>query len=397
MPFIQTDDGPIYYRIDGPDDGPVVVLSHSLGQDHGQWDRQAADLASRLRVVRYDTRGHGVSMAPEGDYTIEQLGRDVLALVDALGITQFAFCGLSLGGMIGQWLGEHAPDRLTHLVLANTTARVADPSAMETRRRAVLEGGMAIVADAVMGRFFSAASIARNPPHVQASRRTLLATPPAGYAGCCAAIRDFDHRDRLGRIEAPSLVVAGDLDVSMPWAGHSEVLAAAIPAATVVRLNAAHLSNLEQPRSFSAALFRFLLPKPLDALDAGMPVRRAVLGDAHVDRSIAGATDFTQDFQELITRYAWGTIWTRPGLDHRTRRLLVLAITASMGRWEEFRLHIRTGVEHELEWADVEEVLLQVGVYAGVPAANTAFHMATEERLKAGDASALPGSVDTGR
>jgi 4-carboxymuconolactone decarboxylase len=126
------------------------------------------------------------------------------------------------------------------------------------------------------------------------------------------------------------------------------------------------------------------VPKPIDALDAGMPVRRAVLGHAHVDRSIGSTTDFNHDFQELITRFAWGTIWTRPGLDHRTRRLLVLAITASMGRWEEFRLHLRAGVAQDLEWCDVEEVLLQVAVYAGVPAANTAFHIAIDERIQAG-------------
>jgi 3-oxoadipate enol-lactonase/4-carboxymuconolactone decarboxylase len=325
-------------------------------------------------------------MVPSGDYTIEQLGRDVIALVDALGIRQFVFCGLSLGGMVGQWLGVHAPERLTHLVLASTTARVADPSAMEARRKAVLEGGMSGVIDIVMSRFFTSRSLDRNPPPVASARRTVLATSPVGYAGCCAAIRDMDQRDAIARVTVPTLVIAGDHDVSMPWESHSALLASSIQAATVVRLRAAHLSNLEQPRSFSAALFRFLLPKPFDALDAGVPVRRSVLGDAHVDRSMASTTDFNHDFQELITRFAWGTIWTRPGLDHRTRRLIVLAITASMGRWEEFRLHLRAGVAHELEWADVEEVLLQVAVYAGVPAANTGFHIAIEERLQAGDA-----------
>lgn len=388
MAFISTQDGPIYYRIDGADDKPVIVLSHSLGLDHAMWDAQVADLTAHFRVLRYDTRGHGASMVPSGDYTIERLGRDVLALVDALGIRQFAFCGVSLGGMIGQWLGAHAPDRVTHLVLANTTARVADPSAMEARRASVLTGGMAAVIDVVMSRFFTAASLERNPPAVSAARRTVLATSPIGYAGCCAAIRDMDQRDLLGRIATPTLVIAGDQDVSMPWASHGEPLSSAIQAATVVRLRAAHLSNLEQPRSFSAALFRFLLPKPFDSLDAGTPVRRSVLGDVHVDRSIASTTDFNHDFQELITRFAWGTIWTRPGLDHRTRRLLVLATTASMGRWEEFRLHIRAGAAHELEWCDVEEVLLQVAVYAGLPAANTGFRIAIEERLKAGDPDA---------
>jgi 3-oxoadipate enol-lactonase/4-carboxymuconolactone decarboxylase len=385
MAFITTDQGPIYYRLDGADDRPVIVLSHSLGLDHGMWDAQAADLAPHFRVLRYDTRGHGASMSPAGDYTIEQLGRDVLVLADALGINQFAFCGLSLGGMIGQWLAVHAPDRLTHLVLANTTARVSDPSAMEARRAAVLAGGMTAVVDTVLSRFFTDVSLRRTPPGVASARRTLLMTSPVGYAGCCAAIRDMDQRDLLSRIAVPTLVIAGDLDVSMPWEPHGAQLASSIQAATVVRLKAAHLSSLEQPRSFSAALFRFVLPKPLDAVDAGMPIRRAVLGDAHVDRSLANTTDFNHDFQELITRFAWGTIWTRPGLDHRTRRLLVLAITASMGRPEEFRLHLRSGVAHELEWADVEEVLLQVAVYAGVPAANTAFHIAIEERIKAGD------------
>lgn len=385
MALIPIADGSLYCRIDGAEDRPALILSHSLGLDHGMWDGQVSDLAPHFRVLRYDSRGHGASLAPPGDYTIEQLGRDVLALADALGLRQFAFCGVSLGGMVGQWLGIHAPGRLTRLVLANTTPRLADPSAMEARRTAVLGGGMSSIVDIVMSRFFTASSIERNVSAVVAARRTVLATSPIGYAGCCAAIRDMDQRDGLGRITTPTLVIAGDHDVSMPWATHGAVLASAIQAATVVRLRAAHLSNLEQPRSFSAALFRFLLPKSPDALEAGMPVRRAVLGDAHVDRSIGSTTDFNHDFQELITRFAWGTIWTRPGLDHRVRRLLVLAMTASMGRWEEFRLHLRAGVAHDLEWSDVEEVLLQVAVYAGVPAANTGFHIAIEERLTGGD------------
>jgi 3-oxoadipate enol-lactonase/4-carboxymuconolactone decarboxylase len=164
----------------------------------------------------------------------------------------------------------------------------------------------------------------------------------------------------------------------MPWDGNSALFASSIPGATVVRLRAAHLSNLEQPRSFSAALLRFLVPSEDDVRVAGERVRRAVLGDAHVDRSMAAATDLTRDFQDLITRVAWGTIWTRLALDRRTRRLLVLVITASLGRWEEFRLHLRSGLAHELEWTDVEEALLQTAVYAGIPAANTAFQIASE-------------------
>ena len=250
---------------------------------------------------------------------------------------------------------------------------------MEGRRQTVLAEGMAAVTNAALGRFFSPAAVAADAPPVAWARRVLLATDPAGYAGCCAAVRDLNQTSLLGSIRTPTLVISGDLDESMPWDGHGRVLSTSIPGAQAVRLPAAHISNLERPRSFTAALFDFLLPKAAGTVEAGLPIRRAALGEAHVDRSIAGATDFTRDFQELITRFAWGTIWARPGLDHRTRRLLVLATTAALSRWEEFRLHVRAGLAHELEPCDVKEALLQVAVYAGVPAANTAFHIAAEE------------------
>jgi 3-oxoadipate enol-lactonase/4-carboxymuconolactone decarboxylase len=187
----------------------------------------------------------------------------------------------------------------------------------------------------------------------------------------------MDQRTSMPAIRTPTLIVSGEKDVSLSWQGHGDALAAGIAGARVVHLPAAHLSNLEVPRSFTAALLAFLLPQGVAGGD-GMTVRRAVLGDAHVDRASAAAV--SRDFQDLITRYAWGAIWTRPGLDVRTRRLLVLAMTAAMGRWDEFRLHARTGLARELEWCDLEEVLLQAAVYAGVPAANTGFHIAAEER-----------------
>ena len=379
MPLLTIGSDSCYYRFDGADTQPVLVLSHSLGLDHGMWDEQVPDLLPYFRVLRYDTRGHGASSATRGDYTIEQLATDALTLADRLGIQQFAFCGLSLGGMIGQWLAAYEPDRLTHLVLANTTARVAEPPAMDARRRTVLADGMSAVADMVMGRFFSPELLSLNPPPVASARRTLLATDPVGYAGCCAAIRDMDQRALLRQIHTPTLIISGDRDVGMPWPTHGDVLTREIEGARAVRLPAAHLSNLERPRSFSAALFDFLVPPATNPLEAGFAVRRAVLGDAHVDRATASATEFTRDFQELLTKYAWGTIWTRPGVDHSTRRLLVLAMTAALGREEEFRLHVRTGLSHELEPCDLEEVLLQLAIYAGVPAANTAFRIASEE------------------
>lgn len=379
MPLIERNHVRHHYRIDGPDDAPVLVFSHSLGCDQSQWDAQTAHLQNYFRVLRYDIRGHGATAATAGDYTIELLASDLLAIVDALGFGTFAFCGLSLGGMIGQWIAARAPERLTHLVLANTTSRYLNPEIMEERRKAVREWGMPAVAQGAMQRFFSPEVLASGSPAVANTHRALLAADPAGYASCCAAIRDLNQTSLLASIHTPTLIVSGDKDVSTPWQGHGEVLAREIAHAHVFHLPTAHLSNLERPRSFNAALLRFLMPAPADPLAAGFAKRRAILGDAHVDRSIANTTDFTRAFQELITRYAWGDIWQRPGLDDRARRLLVLAVTAALGRWEEFRLHVRTGLQHELESCDLEEVLLQVAIYAGVPAANTGFQIAAEE------------------
>jgi 3-oxoadipate enol-lactonase/4-carboxymuconolactone decarboxylase len=284
--------------------------------------------------------------------------------------------------MIGQWIAANHPDRVQAAVLANTSARFPDKSVMETRRRAVLEKGMAAVEESVMGRFFTPESLSANPPEVSNTRRVLMSTNPDGYAGCCAAVRDLDQIGLLRAIHIPTLVVVSDRDVSTPWQNHGEVLAREITGAQVVRLPTAHLSNLERPRSFTSALLKFLEPAAPDCLQAGFAKRRAVLGDAYVDRAIQATTDFTRDFQELITRHAWGAVWSRPGLDDRTRRLLTLAVTASLGRWEEFRLHVRAGLDHQLELCDIEEALIHTAVYAGVPAANAGFRIVTEELSK---------------
>jgi 3-oxoadipate enol-lactonase/4-carboxymuconolactone decarboxylase len=370
MPFALSNHCRIYYRLEGSAGKPLLVLVHALGTDHGLWDPQIAPLIRHFQVLRVDLRGHGASDAPPGEYTIPQLASDILAVVDSLGVQQFSYCGLSLGGMIGMRLGAHAGARIDKLVLANTSPRMADPALFETRRVTVLEQGMSSIAEAAMARFFS-----RPSASAESIRNTLNACGAIGYAGCCAAIRDMDHRPLLASIAAPTLVIAGNRDVSTPWEGHGDVLAANIPGAVEAHLDAAHLSNLERPAAFTRALLTFLDPHVGD----GEAARRAALGDAHVDRSIANTTDFNRDFQDLITRYAWGAIWTRQGLDPRTRRLLVLAIAASMGRWEEFRLHVRSGLANELELADLEEVLLQTAIYAGVPAANTGFQIAAAE------------------
>jgi 3-oxoadipate enol-lactonase/4-carboxymuconolactone decarboxylase len=384
MPFAAIDNTRIFYRLEGIAGRPAIVLSHSIGCDLSLWAQQVPDLLQHFQVLRYDTRGHGASDAPAGDYSVERLGRDALGLADALGIAKFAFCGVSLGGMIGQWLGANAGERLTGLILANTSPHIGPKTFWDERRRAVLEGGMAAIADGAMQRFFSRETLAEGNVYASSIRAVILGTNPIGYAGCCAAIRDMDHTSVLAKIRVPTLVIVGEHDVSTPWMGHGEVLARAIPSARAVHLPAAHLSNVERPRSFTGAIYDLLRPSAApgnytDPIDEGFAVRRSVLGDGHVERSIATTTDFNREFQELIARYAWGSIWTRPGLDKRTRRLLVLAMMASLGRWEEFRMHVRAALDHGFEPCDLKELLLQSAIYAGVPVANTGFHIAMEE------------------
>jgi 3-oxoadipate enol-lactonase / 4-carboxymuconolactone decarboxylase len=384
LPFVNVNNLRLYYRLEGAAGKPVLLLSHSLGTDHGMWAPQMPDFLQHFQVLRYDTRGHGASDSPEAEYTIDQLGQDALGLVDMLRIGKFAFCGLSMGGAVGQWLAINAPERVTALVLANTSPQFGPAANWIARQKTVLENGMASIIDLAMQRFFSPDAHGRDAL-TSAATSVLLGTNPVGYAGCCSALRDVDHRDQLRRIKVPTLVIVGDKDVSTPWEGHGEILAREILGAKSVRLPAAHMSNLECPRSFTAALLEFLLPAPsVDPLESGFAVRRATLGDAYVDRAVTETTEFSRDFQELIARYAWGTIWMRPGLDQRTRRLLVLAMMVAQGRWEEFSLHVRAGLLHGLELCDLKEVLMQAAIYAGVPAANSGFRLASEEIKKAG-------------
>ncbi len=258
MPFLTVGKTRLFYRLEGNPGPLVLILSHSIGTDHGLWESQVGDLIQHFQVLRYDTRGHGASDVPPGDYSIEQLGNDVLALADALGIHKFAFCGLSLGGAIGQWLGVNAPERIESLILANTSPEFRPREQWDTRKRAVLAGGMGAILDLAMPRFFSSETLARGDPHAQSVKSVFLGTNPLGYAGCCAALRDFDQRALLHRISAPTLIVTGERDISTPWVGRGEVLAREIPGAKSVHLAAAHLSNIESPHSFTTAVIEFL-------------------------------------------------------------------------------------------------------------------------------------------
>ncbi len=255
--FVDIDGARIHCRIDGSAGAPVLVLSNSLGTDLAMWDPQMPALAREFRVIRYDTRGHGASEATPGPYRIDRLGRDVVGLLDALKIERAHFCGLSLGGMTGMWLGVHAPDRLHRLVLANTAARIGTPDAYNTRIAKVLAEGMVAVSQAVVERWFTAAFLTAHPDVGAAMRQMIERTPVQGYAAACAAVRDMDQRDAITAIRTPTLVVAGAHDVATP-AVDGKFLADHIAGAQLAELDAAHLSNIEAGPAFTATLLAFL-------------------------------------------------------------------------------------------------------------------------------------------
>src|SRR5215469_6022340 len=197
MVFLTINNLRLFYRLEGREGLPVLVLSHSLGCDHGMWAPQMADLTQHFQVLRYDTRGHGASDVPLEDFTVEQLGRDVLGLADTLNIRSFSLCGLSMGGAVGQWLAIHAPERLQNLVLANTAPRFGTREIWEARISAVRQGGIKAIADTVIQRFFAPEMLEQNSPHVHSIRSVLLGTNPDGYVRCSVALRDIDYRPLL--------------------------------------------------------------------------------------------------------------------------------------------------------------------------------------------------------
>lgn len=408
MPFATHAGARIFWRADGNPALPPLVLVNSLGTDHSLWDPVMPRLADFFRVIRMDTRGHGASDAPTGEYSVELLAGDVLAVADAAGIDRFDYCGVSLGGMIGQWLGIHAPHRLSHLMLCNTTGRV-DPTGQAERIAKVRAGGMAAVLEMGIGRFFTPRFISRGTAHLHSVRQTMAGLDPVGYIGCCAAVRDHDLSSQLSRIGVPTTVVVGRHDVATP-APMGEAIAANIPGARLVELDCAHIPASEDPPAFVAMLMDTLAPQrapsapapgahpasgalpegasPITglAMDAqldeqyvrGIARRKQALGESYVNSRLVPPQAFNAEFQNMITRWAWHDIWTRPVFDDRTRRLIVLAITCALGRWEEFRLHARAGLAHELSPTEMKELLQQAAIYAGVPAANTGFHIGAE-------------------
>lgn len=245
---MTTDTAPrLNYLLEGPEEAPVLLLSNSLGMTLGMWDDQVPALRERFKVLRYDVRGHGGSSAPPGPYEIADLGRDVLSLLDRLGIERASLCGLSVGGMTGMWLGSEAPERIERLVLICTSALLGPESLWNARIETARTKGMNALVDGVLERWLTPAFRSENPKSVEKAADMLRGADPEGYAGCCAAIRDMDLRDRLGSVRAPTLVISATEDPATP-PEHGESIARSIPGARFeVVPNASHLANIEQP------------------------------------------------------------------------------------------------------------------------------------------------------
>ncbi|MFD1506888.1 3-oxoadipate enol-lactonase [Georgenia yuyongxinii] len=370
------------HDITGPEDAPVVVLGSSLGTDRHMWDAQVRLLERRYRVVRYELRGHGRSGAPRAGAaptTIADLGEDVVRLLDHLGIGRAHHVGLSLGGMIALWLAEHRPERVGRLAVVCSAAHSPTEESWLTRAATVREQGMGAIVDAVTARWFT--DTYDDETTRARLRQTFLAVDTEGYAQCCEAIAGMDLRPDLSAVAGPVLVVAGRQDTALPPALAEEVAAGIRAGGADVRYetvdDAAHIAAVQQPATVTRLL--------LDHLDAdrpghatGMRVRREVLGDAHVDRAQEATTPLNADFQDFITRYAWGDVWSRPGLDRRTRSAVTLALLMTLGHDGEFAMHVRAALRNGLTVDEIREVLLHVGVYAGVPVSNHAYALATE-------------------
>lgn len=256
MPVIQSNSCPLHVEVEGPERAPAIMLCNSLGTTLAMWDAQVKPFARHFRVVRYDRRGHGKSGVTKGPYTMAMLGQDALAIMDALDLKKVNWCGLSMGGMVGEWLGANAPDRIERLVLANTHYYYTDKEFWSGRIKLVSDKGLAHIVGPNMERWFTKEFREREPETIARMTEMFVSTPLDGYVACCAAVRDMDHRDLLPKIKAPTLVIAGRQDNATPIDA-AEHIRSHIAGAALTLLDAAHISNVEQAADFTAEVLGF--------------------------------------------------------------------------------------------------------------------------------------------
>ncbi|MET7378702.1 alpha/beta fold hydrolase [Streptomyces sp. NPDC005526] len=417
----------LQYRCDGPEDAPVLVLGPSLGTTWHMWDRQVPELAKQWRVVRFDLPGHGGAPAyPAG--SVSDLAARLLATLDALGAQRVGYAGCALGGAIGIELALRHPERLASLALIAASPRFGTADEFRQRGVIVRTNGLDPIARTSPDRWFTTGFAAAQPAITDWAVQMVRTTDPGCYIAACEALASFDARAELARVGVPTLVLVGS-DDQVTGPAEARTLVAGIPDARLAVVpGASHLVPVEQPAAVTDLLVRHFstawqpafehtagqttgqtaavapaarsglpVPRPSgpvaeiapaavpprstdrsDAYDTGLKLRREVLGDAHVDRELAEADDFSGDFQQLLTRYTWGEIWDRPGLDRRTRSCVALGALVAGGHLDELASHTRAALRNGLTPDEIGEVLLQTAVYCGMPAANSAFRVAQQ-------------------
>ncbi|MFK0120381.1 4-carboxymuconolactone decarboxylase [Streptomyces sp. NPDC090994] len=422
----ETPPNTLQYRFDGPEHLPVLILGPSLGTTWHMWDRQVPELAQQWRVFRYDLPGHGGAPAHPGGSVADVTTR-LLATLDELGVQRFGYAGCAFGGAVGIELALRHPERLASLALIAASPRFGTADEFRQRGVIVRTNGLDPIARTSPDRWFTGGFAAAQPAITEWAVQMVRTTDPGCYIAACEALAAFDVRHELGHVGVPTLVLVGS-DDQVTGPAEARTLVAGIPDARLAVVpGASHLVPVEQPAAVTDLLVRHftiawqpapdatgqtVLPgvpgvpgKPVpvaapqsvpmaeiapavaqpqaaqgrpDPYEAGLKVRREVLGDAHVDRVLADADDFAGDFQELLTRYAWGEVWNRPGLDRRTRSCVTLTALVAGGHAEEIAPHLRAALRNGLTPAEIKEVLLQAAVYCGIPAADRAFRIAQQ-------------------
>ncbi|WPB90104.1 bifunctional 3-oxoadipate enol-lactonase/4-carboxymuconolactone decarboxylase PcaDC [Streptomyces malaysiensis] len=416
----EEDRTTLKYLVNGPEEAPVLVLGPSLGATWHMWDRQIPELSHHWRVLRFDLPGHGGAPAHPAA-SVAELATRLLATLDQLGVERFGYAGCSIGGAIGAELALRHPHRVGSLALVSASPRFGSADSFRQRGVVVRTNGLDPIARAAPERWFTPDFAAAQPAIVDWAVQMVRTTDPGCYIAACEALAAFDVRAELSRIGVPTLVVAGADDQVTPPADARVLVAGIADARLALVPGASHLTPVEQPMAVTDLLVRHFssswqsadhptgmtaipapppkpvispvqpgaevveyghhVPEPLldtrsDAYDQGIKVRREVLGDAHVDRAQSLADEFTDDFQDFITRYAWGEVWTRPGIDRRTRSVVTLTALAARGHLDELAFHTRAALRNGLTPTEIKEVLLHTGVYCGVPTANSAFAVA---------------------
>jgi 3-oxoadipate enol-lactonase/4-carboxymuconolactone decarboxylase len=373
-------------QLSEPSAGPLLLLGNSIGTSGtALWSASAAFLGERFHVVVWDLPGHGKNTEPvSSGFTMAELAAGVMALGDRV-LTdrgepggRLYYAGDSLGGAVGLQMLLDAPDRIVAAVLLCTGAKIGDAEGWHERAARVRESGIAVVINQSVERWFAPGFVEREPQVGSRLLDSLRAADAEAYALACEALAEFDVRSRLGEIAVPVLAVAGAEDFATPPEMLAEIANGVQQSELQILDGVAHLAPAEAPAEVAKLILTHFdaEPRAMDRYTAGMQVRREVLGDDHVDRATAGTTDFTQDFQQLITEYAWGTIWTRPGLDRRSRSMITLTALVARGHHEELAMHVRAARRNGLSVDEIKEVLLQTAIYCGVPDANTAFRIA---------------------